>query len=74
MTFAFNPDDGPARLFRYRPSSEFPHDEVLSILDAKNNTLVINSDRFEELAPVERQQLLRTHAPMTFATPRQRAA
>ena len=59
MPFALCPETGPPRLFRYYNGGD---EHPTTILDKKNNLLFINRDKFDRLPPLEREQLLRTHA------------
>lgn len=65
MAFAFNPDDGPARLMRYVPAAALYDENVVAYLERETNTLTINRDRFDELTDVEKQMLLRTQDVVT---------
>lgn len=67
MTFAFLPDDGPARLIRYVESIEGDEEGVVvALYDKKQNLLVVNRGLFSHLTKTQRNQLLRTHAPVTI--------
>jgi hypothetical protein len=60
MAFAFNPDDGPARLFRYVAPGTLPAANLLAIYDKTKNLLIIDREHFERLSDVERHRVLRT--------------
>lgn len=61
MTFAFNPDNGPARLIRYVEPGTMPGLDLISILDPVKNLLIINRELFyNKLTDVDQKQLLRT--------------
>lgn len=59
MSFVF-PENGPARVYRFRPASEMPSGDVISMLDAKTNVLRVNRDLFEMLSPPDQRLVLRT--------------
>jgi hypothetical protein len=64
--FAFNPDDGPARLMRYVEPGTLPGRNILAIYDKTINLLIIDREKFNTLSDVEKKLLLRTHAPVTY--------
>lgn len=63
MAFAFNPDDGPARIIRYVEPGTLPAANLLAIYDKSQNLLIIDRDHFERLDWIDKHQLLRTHRP-----------
>lgn len=63
MAFAFNPDDGPARIIRYVEPGTLPSANLLAIYDKSQNLLIIDREHFERLDWIDRHQLLRTHSP-----------
>jgi hypothetical protein len=63
MAFAFNPDDGPARLIRYVEPGTLPAANLLAIYDKTQNLLIIDRDHFERLDWIDRHLTLRTHRP-----------
>ena len=60
MAFAFNPDDGPARLMRYVEPGTLPGANLLAIYDKAQNLLIIDRELFERLTETERSITLRT--------------
>jgi hypothetical protein len=58
--FAFVPDTGPPRLIRYVESSAMPSDDIVSMLIAKDNLLLVNRHLFEQLDHVQQERVLRT--------------
>lgn len=64
--FAFNPDNGPARLFRYVEPGVLP-DDVICVFHEDDNLLIINRELFELLSDVEKKQVLRTREPSLIA-------
>jgi hypothetical protein len=63
MVFAFNPDGGPARIFRYVEPGTLPSSDLLAIYDKTQNLLLIDREHFERLSDIERHLVLRTHRP-----------
>lgn len=63
MVFAFNPDDGPPRLFRYVEPGTLPSRDLLSIYDKTQNLLIIDRAHFAKLSDVEKHFVLRTQQP-----------
>jgi len=61
MGFALNPDDGPARILRFRSPDAMPSADTLFVLDVANNLLLINQPLFEQLNPTEKQAVITTH-------------
>jgi len=59
MSFAFNPDGGPARIFRYVGPTVLPLNYV-AFLSKKDNVLYIVKERFDRLTETEKHLLLRT--------------
>jgi hypothetical protein len=54
----FNPDDGPARIFRYAPRLPLPN--VLSLFFKRSNLLIIDRELFDMLSDDQRRRVLRT--------------
>ena len=63
MPFAFNPDDRPARIFRYVEPGTLPSREIISLYDETSNLLIIDKANFEKLTQVQKHLVLRTHEP-----------
>ncbi|MCK1741364.1 hypothetical protein IVA80_10930 [Bradyrhizobium sp. 139] len=63
MVFAFNPDNGPARIIRF---VDVLTDNVVAVLDKKQNVLTIVKAHYECLTSVQQHRLLRTHDPVTL--------
>jgi len=63
MVFAFNPDDRPARIFRYVAPGTLPSREIVSLYDKTSNLLIIDKANFEKLTPMQKHLVLRTHEP-----------
>lgn len=63
MVFAFNPDDGPARLFRYVEPGTLPGANLLAIYVKHQNLLIIDRELFNQLTDTERHLVLRTQEP-----------
>ena len=61
MSFAFNPDDRPARIFRYVEPGTLPSRDIVSLYDEAMNLLIIDKQNFEKLTPMH--LVLRTHEP-----------
>lgn len=59
--FAFVPDTGPPRLIRYVDGSALPSNDIVSMLIAKDNLLLVNLHLYEQLGLSERERVLRTH-------------
>lgn len=68
MAFAFNPDDGPARIIRYVEPGTLPAAKLLAIYDHTQNLLIIDREHFQRLDWLDRHKLLRTHKPFTEIT------
>jgi hypothetical protein len=62
MAFTFVPDDGPARIFRFVESGTLPSLKLLCVLDAKQNLLIIDREKFFKLNKVQQNAVKRTHA------------
>lgn len=62
MVFAFNPDNGPPRVIRF---VDVLTDNVLAVLDKKQNVLVIVRRHYERLSWVQQHRLLRTQELVT---------
>lgn len=58
--FAFVPDTGPPRLVRYVDSSAMPSNDIVSMLIAKDNLLLVNLHLYEQLGIEQREKVLRT--------------
>jgi len=58
--FAFVPDTGPPRLVRYVDSSVLPSNDIVSMLIAKDNLLLVNLHLYEQLGLEQREKVLRT--------------
>jgi hypothetical protein len=58
--FAFVPDTGPPRLIRYVDSSALPSNDIVSMLIAKDNLLLVNLHLYEQLGLEQREKVLRT--------------
>lgn len=54
------PHNGPNRLFRYVDPSKMPSYNVVSLLDKKNNLLLINREIFPLLPKHEQQRVWNT--------------
>lgn len=65
MAFAFNPDDGPARLIRYVEPGTLPSANLLAIYIKSQNLLIIDREHFERLDWLDKHRLLRTQQPYT---------
>jgi hypothetical protein len=63
MVFAFNPDGGPARIFRYVEPGTLPSRDLVSIYDKSQNLLIIDRANFAKLTDTDRHRVLRTHQP-----------
>lgn len=63
MAFAFNPDNRPARLFRYVEPGTLPAANLLAVYVESQNLLIIDREHFERLSDINRHLLLRTHSP-----------
>jgi hypothetical protein len=66
LPFAFNPDDGPARIIRFVDSRP---ENLLAVYDKERNLLMIARVHYERLSWLQRHQLLRTHEPVTTIYP-----
>lgn len=66
MPYALCPDDGPPRLWRFVNGGSLPND-VVSMLDKKQNLLLINKNLFDQLGELEKHEILRTHASIEYA-------
>lgn len=62
MTFALCPDNGPPRLWRFVDSEPMTINNMVSVLDEKNNILIVNKPLFDRLGELNRHMVLRTHA------------
>jgi hypothetical protein len=62
LPFAFNPDDGPARIIRFVDTDT---ENLLAVYDKSANLLIIAADHYERLSWLQKHQLLRTHDPIT---------
>lgn len=60
MGFAFNPDDRPARLFRYVARGTLPDSDLRALYDEKQNLLIIDREWFDALTATEKQLVLKT--------------
>jgi hypothetical protein len=60
MSFAFNPDDGPARLIRYVDPGTLPGLDILALYDRTTNLLIIDRVHFAKLTETEKQLTLKT--------------
>lgn len=58
--FAFVPDTGPPRLVRYVDGSVLPSNDIVSMLIAKDNLLLVNLHLYEQLGLEQREKVLRT--------------
>jgi hypothetical protein len=58
--FVLVPDTGPPRLIRYVDGSAMPSNDIVSMLIAKDNLLLINIHLFEQLGSEQRERVLRT--------------
>ena len=63
MPFAFNPDDRPARIFRYVEPGTLPSRDIVSLYSKEANLLIIDKANFEKLSPMQKHLVLRTHEP-----------
>ena len=63
MAWAFNPDDRPARLFRYVEPGTLPSRDIISLYDKSSNLLIIDRVNFAKLTPMQKHLVLRTHEP-----------
>jgi hypothetical protein len=66
MAFALCPDDGPPRLWRFVDDDVMTKDRVVSILDSGQNILVINKPLYDQLAPMNQHNLLRTQRHLEY--------
>lgn len=69
MAFALCPDDGLPRLWRFVDATTYkpwPAVDCVTVLNQAENTLLINKPLFDQLAPLEQHQVLRTQAPFEF--------
>lgn len=63
MAFAFNPDDGPARLIRYVERGTLPGVGLRALYDKDTNLLIVDREWFDGLTATERHLVLRTQRP-----------
>jgi hypothetical protein len=63
MAFAFNPDDGPARLIRYVARGTLPGVGLRTLYDKSANLLIIDQLWFDGLTTTEQHLVLRTQQP-----------
>lgn len=64
MDFAFNPDDGPARIIRRLPASAFPGEpRAIAYLFREQNVLLVNREVFDRLSKAERNAVIRAKEP-----------
>jgi hypothetical protein len=63
MAFAFNPDDGPARIIRYVARGTLPGVGLRALYDKSANLLIIDKDWFDGLTETEKNLVLRTQRP-----------
>ncbi|WP_454627710.1 hypothetical protein [Bradyrhizobium cenepequi] len=63
MSFAFNPDDGPARLIRFVEPGTLPAANFLAVYVESQNLVIIDREHFERLSDYDRRQVLRTQQP-----------
>ena len=54
----FNPENGPARLFRWTETMPLP--DIVSMYFEQQNLLLIDKEHFEKLSDEQRHILLRT--------------
>lgn len=66
MAFALCPDGGPPRLWRFVEDDTMTMNRVVSLLDAKQNLLIINRPLFDQLVPINQHQVLRTQAKIEY--------
>lgn len=67
MDFAFNPDDGPARIIRRLPASTFRGEpNAIAYLFREQNVLLVNSEAFDSLSKPQKSTVLRTKKPGYF--------
>ena len=62
MAFALCPDGGPPRLWRFVDDETMSAARMVTLLDAETNLLIINRPLFDQLAELDKHQVLRTHA------------
>ena len=55
----FHPEGGYPRLIRFKPSSEMPSDDTLTLFDERYNLVVINRELYDTLDAAGRYQAIR---------------
>jgi hypothetical protein len=63
MAFAFNPDDGPARIIRYVARGTLPEVGLRALYDKSANLLIVDKEWFDGLTETEKNLVLRTQRP-----------
>jgi hypothetical protein len=63
VSFAFNPDDGPARIIRYVARGTLPEVGLRALYDKSANLLIVDRDWFEGLSDSEKSIVLKTQRP-----------
>lgn len=66
MTFAFNPDDRPARIMRYVGHGALPNQFLVAVYDATTNIVTICRPLYDALTPLEQKQVMRTQRKYLF--------
>ena len=65
MGFNICPDGGPPRLWRFVPPGVLPAN-MLCDLDHRQNLLIIDKQKFDELGWLEQHRMLRTDGSMEY--------
>lgn len=60
IDFTLNPDHNFARIIRFCSRDEFPHDDVVAMLDPAMNVLRVNRSIYEQLTDSEKGRVLKT--------------
>lgn len=68
MTFAFNPDDRPARIMRYVEFGVLPNEYLVAAYDYDTNILTICRQLYDTLTQYEQKKVLRTHHKYLFVS------
>jgi hypothetical protein len=71
MGFALCPDEGPPRLWRFVEegsvqSVAMSGEKIVSLLDKKQNLLLVNRPLYDQLGELNRHMVLRTHARIEY--------
>ena len=62
MGFALCPDEGPPRLWRFVDDDIMTAASMVSMLDKRQNLLIVNKPLYDQLGELNQHMLLRTHA------------